>query len=163
MYIDRLSGFYVKSAQILGSKAEFMPSEWTEKLSILFDQFPAASWQEIRPAIRKELNDSPLVKHANALKTNPGSEMVLPVTDYSEMHTKDSDKGLTSRLRTIVSQRSFSVTSADARAESTTSDRDWIDKTVNVLNSSNDSIEDKIFTRINHDALATATIAYLKE
>ncbi|GHP08704.1 hypothetical protein PPROV_000744100 [Pycnococcus provasolii] len=35
-----MSGFYVKSAQILGSKADFMPEQWTKRLRPLFDDHP---------------------------------------------------------------------------------------------------------------------------
>lgn len=33
-----MSGYYVKSAQILASKSDFMPEAWCRKLSQLFDQ-----------------------------------------------------------------------------------------------------------------------------
>jgi len=70
----RMSGYYVKSAQILGSKAEFMPPEWTEKLSVLFDQHPTSPWKEIEPAVSKDLQESAVGRRAAQVAEEGGGE-----------------------------------------------------------------------------------------
>ena len=84
--VVRLSGFYVKSAQILGSKSEFMPPEWTDKLSVLFDQHPAAAWREIQPAIQRELKASPFGRSAAAASpsSSPSSTTEALSADWNE-------------------------------------------------------------------------------
>ena len=51
----RRSGFYVKSAQVVASKGEFMPSQWTEALSVLFDQHPPRPYAEVLLSIVEQL------------------------------------------------------------------------------------------------------------
>lgn len=47
MLLD-LSGMYVKSAQILASKSDFMPASWVKKLSAMFDSMPPKPWHAVR-------------------------------------------------------------------------------------------------------------------
>ena len=51
MLLD-LSGMYVKSAQILASKGDFMPEPWVRRLAAMFDSMPPKPWnavQRVRP------------------------------------------------------------------------------------------------------------------
>lgn len=54
MILD-MSGYYVKSAQILASKSDFMPSQWCTKLARLFDNMPPRSWAEVEATLEDEL------------------------------------------------------------------------------------------------------------
>ena len=46
MLLD-LSGLYVKSAQILASKGDFMPEPWCRRLAAMFDSMPPKPWAHI--------------------------------------------------------------------------------------------------------------------
>jgi len=54
-----LSGFYVKSAQILATKADFVPEAWTKHLSSHLDNTPPRPFSEVEYSIRQELLRSP--------------------------------------------------------------------------------------------------------
>ncbi|KAH7433361.1 hypothetical protein KP509_07G065200 [Ceratopteris richardii] len=54
-----MSGFYVKSAQILASKGEFVPGAWTKHLSKLLDSVPPHPFHEVKHTIQKQLRESP--------------------------------------------------------------------------------------------------------
>lgn len=43
MLLD-LSGLYVKSAQILASKGDFIPEPWCRRLAAMFDSMPPKPW-----------------------------------------------------------------------------------------------------------------------
>jgi len=43
-----LSGMYVKSAQILASKGDFMPEPWVRRLAAMFDRMPPKPWDAVR-------------------------------------------------------------------------------------------------------------------
>eukprot|EP00850_Spirogloea_muscicola_P023373 SM000352S13421 [mRNA] locus=s352:39871:42492:+ [translate_table: standard] len=45
-----MSGFYVKSAQILASKSDIMPDAWTRRLAKLFDSAPPRPFAEVHAA-----------------------------------------------------------------------------------------------------------------
>ena len=42
-----LSGLYVKSAQILASKGDFMPEPWCRRLAAMFDSMPPKPWAHV--------------------------------------------------------------------------------------------------------------------
>ena len=46
MLLD-LSGMYVKSAQILASKRDFMPEPWCRRLAAMFDSMPPKPWAHV--------------------------------------------------------------------------------------------------------------------
>ena len=46
MLLD-LSGLYVKSAQILASKQDFMPEPWCRRLAAMFDSMPPKPWAHV--------------------------------------------------------------------------------------------------------------------
>lgn len=46
MLLD-LSGMYVKSAQILASKGDFMPEPWCRRLAAMFDSMPPKPWAKV--------------------------------------------------------------------------------------------------------------------
>jgi len=46
MLLD-LSGLYVKSAQILASKGDFMPEPWCRRLAAMFDSMPPKPWVQV--------------------------------------------------------------------------------------------------------------------
>ncbi len=51
MMLD-LSGYYVKAAQIIASKGDFIPKEWIPHLSLMFDAMPPRPWPciaKVRP------------------------------------------------------------------------------------------------------------------
>ncbi|XP_002963711.2 uncharacterized protein LOC9655240 [Selaginella moellendorffii] len=50
-----MSGFYVKSAQILASKAEFVPGQWRKWLSKHLDDAPPTPFSRVKKSIEKEL------------------------------------------------------------------------------------------------------------
>ncbi|GBG63095.1 hypothetical protein CBR_g36582 [Chara braunii] len=50
-----MSGFYVKSAQVLASKGDFMPQAWTRRLSTLFDDAPPRPFTEVARSIEHQL------------------------------------------------------------------------------------------------------------
>lgn len=52
-----MSGFYVKSAQILASKGEFVPNAWTKHLSKLLDSAPPRPFHEVEHTIRQQLRN----------------------------------------------------------------------------------------------------------
>lgn len=54
-----LSGFYVKSAQILATKADFVPEAWTKHLSCHLDNTPPRPFSEVEYSIRQQLLRSP--------------------------------------------------------------------------------------------------------
>lgn len=54
-----MSGFYVKSAQVLASKSDFMPEPWTRRLSTLFDSAPPRPFAEVSRSIREQLALTP--------------------------------------------------------------------------------------------------------
>ena len=46
--LQDLSGYYVKSAQIMASKSDFLPLQWTEKLTpIFFDNMRPREWRDV--------------------------------------------------------------------------------------------------------------------
>ena len=46
--LQDLSGYYVKSAQIMASKSDFLPLQWTEKLTpIFFDNMQPRDWRDV--------------------------------------------------------------------------------------------------------------------
>lgn len=53
-----MRGFYLKSGQFLGTRHDFMPPEYTTKLSTLHDQVPPMSSEEVKEIIEKELDGS---------------------------------------------------------------------------------------------------------
>ncbi|GBG91635.1 hypothetical protein CBR_g52669 [Chara braunii] len=53
-----MSGFYVKSAQVLASKGDFMPHAWTMRLSKLFDDAPPRPFAEVAQSIEHQLQVS---------------------------------------------------------------------------------------------------------
>eukprot|EP00850_Spirogloea_muscicola_P014624 SM000106S13972 [mRNA] locus=s106:464238:466947:+ [translate_table: standard] len=50
-----MSGFYVKSAQILASKSDIMPDAWTRRLAKLFDSAPPRPFAEVESSLREQL------------------------------------------------------------------------------------------------------------
>eukprot|EP01038_Epipyxis_sp_PR26KG_P009639 gene9639-12978_t len=50
-----LRGFYLKTGQFLGTRHDFMPNQYTEKLSTLHDQVPPMSADDIRIVLEEEL------------------------------------------------------------------------------------------------------------
>ena len=46
MLLD-LSGLYVKSAQIMASKQDFMPEPWCRRLAAMFDSMPPKPWAHV--------------------------------------------------------------------------------------------------------------------
>lgn len=54
-----MSGFYVKSAQILASKSDFVPEAWTRQLSKLLDSAPPRPFREVELSLRQELARCP--------------------------------------------------------------------------------------------------------
>ncbi|CAI5512200.1 unnamed protein product [Closterium sp. Naga37s-1] len=62
----RLSGLYVKSAQILASKSDFMPAAWVRRLSALFDNVPPRPYSQVIRSIQCELAISASIKPATA-------------------------------------------------------------------------------------------------
>ena len=46
MLLD-LSGMYVKSAQILASKGDFVPEPWCRRLAAMFDSMPPKPWAKV--------------------------------------------------------------------------------------------------------------------
>lgn len=42
-----LSGYYIKAAQIIASKGDFIPEQWIPHLSLMFDAMPARPWPRV--------------------------------------------------------------------------------------------------------------------
>jgi predicted unusual protein kinase regulating ubiquinone biosynthesis (AarF/ABC1/UbiB family) len=59
-----LQGYYVKTAQILASKDEFLPPPWTRRLARLWDAMPPRRWRAVRAALAHELRRTPAAVHA---------------------------------------------------------------------------------------------------
>ena len=56
MLLD-LSGMYVKSAQILASKGDFMPEPWCRRLAAMFDSMPPKPWVKVaRVCLQSQAN-----------------------------------------------------------------------------------------------------------
>lgn len=72
-----MSGFYVKSAQILASKAEFVPGAWTRYLSKLLDSAPPRPFHEVEHTIRQELRECPWGTSLNKQKAAPPLDAVF--------------------------------------------------------------------------------------
>ncbi|KAJ7556254.1 hypothetical protein O6H91_05G076200 [Diphasiastrum complanatum] len=51
-----MSGFYVKSAQILASKADFVPEAWRVRLATLLDNAPPRAFKEVKRSIQWQLS-----------------------------------------------------------------------------------------------------------
>jgi aarF domain-containing kinase len=60
--IQRLEGFWVKVGQYLSSRADVMPSEYLQALSVLQDSMPPRSWDETYRTITEEFGGEELVK-----------------------------------------------------------------------------------------------------
>lgn len=58
-----LRGFYLKTGQFLGSRHDFMPREYTSKLSILHDSIPPMNETQVRKLIKRELNTTSLANY----------------------------------------------------------------------------------------------------
>ena len=72
-----MSGFYVKSAQILGSKADFMPEQWTKRLRPLFDDHPPERrFHVLAKAVERHLSNTPAGKRLIS-STKLGKESTL--------------------------------------------------------------------------------------
>ncbi|MCO5606706.1 hypothetical protein L7F22_060896 [Adiantum nelumboides] len=72
-----MSGFYVKSAQILASKAEFVPGAWTRHLSKLLDSAPPRPFHEVSRTIRQQLKESSWGASMQKHKVAPPLEAVF--------------------------------------------------------------------------------------
>ncbi|BDA51611.1 Protein ACTIVITY OF BC1 COMPLEX KINASE 8, chloroplastic [Coccomyxa sp. Obi] len=72
MLLD-LSGMYVKSAQILASKGDFMPEPWVRRLAAMFDSMPPKPWNAVQRALLRDLEESP----AGRLRALQGQPMLL--------------------------------------------------------------------------------------
>lgn len=57
-----MSGFYVKSAQILATKADFVPEPWTRRLSNHLDNAPPRPFDEVERSIMQQLATCPVSK-----------------------------------------------------------------------------------------------------
>ncbi|KAI5072552.1 hypothetical protein GOP47_0012658 [Adiantum capillus-veneris] len=72
-----MSGFYVKSAQILASKAEFVPGAWTRHLSKLLDSAPPRPFHEVKHTIQQQLRECSWGTSMNKCKVAPPLEAVF--------------------------------------------------------------------------------------
>lgn len=45
--VARMNGYYVKSAQILASKTEFVPPQWCRRLAALWDDMTPRPWAQV--------------------------------------------------------------------------------------------------------------------
>ncbi|CAL8465766.1 g5302 [Coccomyxa elongata] len=72
MLLD-LSGMYVKSAQILASKGDFMPDPWVRRFAAMFDSMPPKPWNAVQRALLRDLQASP----AGRLRELQGQPMLL--------------------------------------------------------------------------------------
>jgi ubiquinone biosynthesis protein len=54
----RQQGLIIKTCQFLGSRADILMDEYVRTLSLLQDQVPPRSWEEMRPVIERELGGS---------------------------------------------------------------------------------------------------------
>ncbi|KAK9822468.1 hypothetical protein WJX81_005700 [Elliptochloris bilobata] len=54
-----LSGYYVKGAQLLAAKPDFMPEPWTRRLAAMFDSMPPRSWRHVSKDIARDLQQCP--------------------------------------------------------------------------------------------------------
>eukprot|EP00250_Pteridium_aquilinum_P011766 c20291_g2_i1 orf=270-2069(-) len=72
-----MSGFYVKSAQILASKAEFVPEAWTKHLSKLLDSAPPRPFREVKHTIQQQLRKCPSSTSYAKHKVSPPLDVVF--------------------------------------------------------------------------------------
>ncbi|KAL3692088.1 hypothetical protein R1sor_005739 [Riccia sorocarpa] len=78
-----LSGFYVKSAQILATKADFVPEPWIRRLSNHLDNAPPRPFPEVERSICRELGRCPL---RSSLPVDPKGLVPLDAV-FSEVET----------------------------------------------------------------------------
>eukprot|EP00850_Spirogloea_muscicola_P007159 SM000035S13139 [mRNA] locus=s35:689645:692460:+ [translate_table: standard] len=75
-----MSGFYVKSAQILASKSDIMPDAWTRRLAKLFDSAPPRPFAEVASSLREQLAMAPAaVAAVHAARLLDGRQVVVKV------------------------------------------------------------------------------------
>lgn len=60
--ISNLGGFYVKSAQILASKKEYIPHQWCERLSALWDNMQPRPYRRVQRGIQRDLQPCDLAR-----------------------------------------------------------------------------------------------------
>ena len=51
-----MKGFYLKSGQFLATRHDFMPEQFTKKLSVLHDSVTPMKGSEVKKILEKELN-----------------------------------------------------------------------------------------------------------
>ena len=75
-----LRGFYLKSGQFLATRHDFMPRQYTSKLSRLHDDIPALGSERIKKIIEKELQ-APIEEYFSELdlKNPVGSASIAQV------------------------------------------------------------------------------------
>ena len=80
MLLD-LSGYYVKSAQVLASKGDFIPTQWVKVLGEMFDAMPPRRWPAVEADVVAGLAACPL----GAARTAAGLPPLTPSSVFSHL------------------------------------------------------------------------------
>ena len=64
--LSSLSGYYVKAAQVLAIRGDFVPKQWVPLLSRMFDSMDPRSWSDVKKDIEAGLDASPVGRAARA-------------------------------------------------------------------------------------------------
>ena len=53
--ITELKGFYVKTGQIISTRVDIFPKQYTSKLSVMQDELDPLTGEEVKKIVQKEL------------------------------------------------------------------------------------------------------------
>jgi aarF domain-containing kinase len=77
----KLSGYYIKSAQVLASKGDFMPIQWVVPLTAMFDAMPPRAWKAVKGDLDADVRSTPLGREIAAERERScGGRAPPPVT-----------------------------------------------------------------------------------
>mmetsp|Transcript_38280 Transcript_38280/g.151448 ORF Transcript_38280/g.151448 Transcript_38280/m.151448 type:complete len:594 (-) Transcript_38280:754-2535(-) len=87
-----LRGFYLKDGQFIGSRADFIPAEWGEKLALLQDNVPPAKFEMIAKVLCSEAQVNSIYQVFKAIDKRP-----LASATIAQVHL-----GITRNAKSIV-------------------------------------------------------------
>jgi len=101
--IQRLEGFWVKVGQYLSSRADVMPSEYLQALSVLQDSMPPRSWEETYRTITEEFGGEESVqKRFVSIDPIPLATASLAQVHRATLKEVDGDNNTRSRQDVVI-------------------------------------------------------------
>jgi predicted unusual protein kinase regulating ubiquinone biosynthesis (AarF/ABC1/UbiB family) len=80
-----LHGLILKACQLIGTRADVMPREWVEKLSVLQDRVPAHPWPVVRETVEAELG-TPIEEVFESFAQEPVASASLAQVHEARLH-----------------------------------------------------------------------------